>query len=444
MPSTSQNSPFEFRVALAGLGTVGQGVVRLLQEEGPRYRERFGIDLQLVSILDRSYQQKDTSWISSSVTWTESLEDFLGTPSDIVVELIGGMDPADQIIRTGLEQGRSVVTANKLVMARCGTEYLKLAARKNSYLGFEASVAGGIPIIRLVSHSIFPDRVSQVRGILNGTCNFILSEMADGGRDYQDALTQAQSLGYAEVDPALDVSGGDARDKLAILSTLCFHTGIGPDEIPTQGITELVPVDFLYARKLDSTIKLLGVAARKGENLCLRVSPFLIDNQLPLSKISGVLNAVEVTGATVGSVLISGKGAGEGPTAVSVMADILNAARWKRDTLGAQVAPGMECGGESGQFDQMVSCGEDERYPFYVRFIVKDRPGITATLTHILAEREINIDLVLQERWSDRSNLPFVITVEPTLYSSMQEAVAEMKKLDFNRVEPFALPMLKE
>ncbi|MFB3067938.1 MAG: homoserine dehydrogenase, partial [Acidobacteriota bacterium] len=127
MPSTSQNSPFEFRVALAGLGTVGQGVVRLLQEEGPRYRERFGIDLQLVSILDRSYQQKDTSWISSSVRWTESLEDFLETPSDIVVELIGGMDPADQIIRTGLEQGKSVVTANKLVMARCGTEYLKLA-----------------------------------------------------------------------------------------------------------------------------------------------------------------------------------------------------------------------------------------------------------------------------------------------------------------------------
>jgi len=228
------------------------------------------------------------------------------------------------------------------------------------------------------------------------------------------------------------------------LSTLCFDTGIGPDEIPTQGITELVPVDFLYARRLDSTIKLLGVAARQGENLCVRVSPFLIDNQLPLSKISGVLNAVEVTGATVGSVLISGKGAGGGPTAVSVMADILNAARWKRDTSAAQAAPELECGGESGQFDQMASSGEDERYPFYLRFFVKDRPGITATLTHILAEREINIDLVLQERWSDRSNLPFVITVEPTLYSSMQEAVAEMKELDFNRVAPFALPMLKE
>ena len=444
MPSTPQNSPFEFRVALAGLGTVGQGVVRLLQEEGPRYRERFGIDLQLVSILDRSYQQKDTSWISSPVRWSESLEDFLETPSDIVVELIGGMNPADQIIRNGLEQGRSVVTANKLVMARCGPDYLELAARKNSYLGFEASVAGGIPIIRMVSHSLFPDRVSQVRGILNGTCNFILSEMADGGRDYQDALTQAQSLGYAEADPALDVSGGDGRDKLAILSTLCFHSGIGPDEIPTQGITELVPVDFLYARRLDSTIKLLGVAARQGEHLCLRVSPFLIHNQLPLSKISGVLNAVEVTGATVGSVLISGKGAWEGPTAVSVLADILNAARWKRDTSHAQAGAGMDGDADSGQFDQIASCGEDERYPFYVRFIVEDRPGITATLTHILAEREINIDLVLQESWSDRGNLPFVITVEPTLYSSMQEAVAEMKKLDFNRVEPFALPMLKE
>ncbi|MDA2934329.1 homoserine dehydrogenase, partial [Acidobacteria bacterium AH-259-D05] len=425
------STPGKVRVALAGLGTVGQGVVRLLQKEAPRYRERFGIDLQLVVILDRSYQRKDTSWISSEVSFTESLDDFLETPADVIVELIGGTEPADQIIRFALGEGKSVVTANKLLMARCGTDYLKLAAQAHCYLGFEASVAGGIPIVQVVNHSLSSDRVLRIRGILNGTCNFILSEMANGSTDYQEALTDAQSLGYAESDPSLDVSGEDARDKLAILSTLCFHAGIDPDEIPTRGITEITAVDFLYARKLDSTIKLLGVAARDDKSLCLRVGPFLIDNQLPLSKIFGVLNAVEVTGATVGPVLLSGSGAGEGPTAVSVMADILHAAQRKAGAAGAQVGPVGKSGLQAGDFDRIVGGRENERYPFYVRFFVRDRPGIIATLTHTLAERKINIDLVLQESCADRSNLHFVITVEPTFFSSMQEAVDEMKKLDF-------------
>ena len=441
MPLTPENSPSQIRVALAGLGTVGQGVVRLLQEEGARYRQSLGLDLRLVLILDRSHRQKDTSWISSDVKFTDSLDDFLETPSDVIVELIGGQDPADQIIRAGLEEGKSVVTANKLLMARLGPEYLKLAAQRNAYLGFEASVAGGIPIIQVVTRSIFPDRISQVRGILNGTSNFILSEMADGGSDYQDALTRAQSLGYAEADPSLDVSGGDARDKLAILSALCFHTAVDPEQIPTQGVTEITPVDFLYARRLDATIKLLGVATNDGPKPTLRVAPFLIDNGLPLSKISGVLNAVEVTGATLGSVLISGKGAGEGPTAVSVVADILEAARQTRST--SQAIPSGS-GSEAEPSDPAVSSDCDERYPFYLRFFIKDRPGVISTVAQILGERKISIDLVLQEKWADRSNYPFVITVEPTRFSSMREAVDEMKKLDFNRADPLALPVLKE
>ena len=441
MPSIPENSPPQIRVALAGLGTVGRGVVRLLQEEGARYRQILGLDLRLVLILDRSYRQKDTSWISSDVKFTESLDEFLEAPADVIVELIGGQDPADQIIRGGLEEGKSVVTANKLLMARFGSEYLKLAAKENAYLGFEASVAGGIPIIQVVSRSIFPDRISQVRGILNGTSNFILSQMGDGGSDYQDALSKAQSLGYAEADPTLDVSGGDARDKLAILSALCFHTRVDPDQIPTQGVTEITPVDFVYARRLDATIKLLGVATNNGPEPSLRVGPFLIDNGLPLAKISGVLNAVEVTGATLGSVLISGKGAGEGPTAVSVVADILEAARQKGNI--SQAIPS-ESGSDAEPSDPLDSSDCDERYPFYLRFFIKDRPGIISTLSQILGEREINIDLVLQENWEDRSNYPFVITVEPTLFSSMQAAVDEMKKLDFNRADPLALPVLKE
>ena len=427
------------RVSLAGLGTVGRGVVRLLEEEAPRYRERFGIDLELGMILDRSYQKKDTSWISSEVSFTDSLDEFLTAPSEVVVELIGGVGLADRIIRSALRDSKSVVTANKALMALHGTDYLKLAAEADSYLGFEASVAGGIPIIQVINHSLSSDQVLGVRGILNGTCNFILSAMANGQTDYKDALAEAQSLGYAESDPTLDVCGGDARDKLAILSTLCFHAAIDPEKIPTQGIEEVNAVDFVYAQKIDSTIKLLGVATARDDQLCLRVGPFLVDNNLLLSRIAGVLNAVEVMGATVGPVLLSGSGAGEGPTAVSVLADVLRAAQ-----QGNGAASTLLSSGETGDLDIVLGGEEEETYPFYLRFFVKDRPGIIATLTRILAQRNINIDLVLQESWSDRSNFPFVITVEPTRFSSMQEAVEEMKTLDFNCVDPLVLPILKE
>ncbi|MEE8350186.1 MAG: homoserine dehydrogenase [Acidobacteriota bacterium] len=434
-------APGKIRVVLAGLGTVGQGVVRLLESQASRYRERFGIDLALVSILDRSYQNKDTSWISSDVRFTDSLEDFLAVPTDVVIELIGGIDPADQIIRSSLGGGKSVVTANKALMALHGTEYLRLASETDAFLGFEASVAGGIPIIQVINHSLSSDQILRVRGILNGTCNFILSAMANGQTDYQDALVEAQSLGYAEADPGLDVSGGDARDKLAILSTLCFHAAIDPEKIPTQGIEEVSAVDFLYAEKLDSTIKLLGIAAIGDHGVRLRVGPFLVDNSLPLAKIAGVLNAVEVMGATVGSVLLSGSGAGEGPTSISVMADVLRASQQETgaaSTLLASEATVLQRSELKGDK------GEEESYPFYMRFFVKDRPGIIATLTQILAERKINIDLVLQESWSDRSNFPFVITVEPTRFSSMQEALEEIKALDFNCIDPLVVPILKE
>lgn len=419
---------------MAGFGTVGRGVVRLLQREASRYSERFGIDLELVMILDRSYQKKDTSWISSEPIFTNSLDEFLKVPADIVVELIGGIDPADQIIRSALGDRKSVVTANKALMALHGTDYRQQATKAAVYLGFEASVAGGIPIIQVVNNSLSSDQILRIRGILNGTCNFVLSAMSDGKTNYQDALTKAQSLGYAESDPTLDVSGVDARDKLAILSTLCFHTNVDSQEIPTQGIEEVNAVDFLYARKIDSTIKLLGVTTTHSDQLHLRVGPFLVGNSLPLSKISGVLNAIEVTGATLGPVLLSGRGAGEGPTAVSVVADILRAAQQEQQTAGTQFSLG----------EIAIGGGDEDLYPFYMRFFVKDQPGIIATLTQILADRNINIDLVLQESWSDRSNFPFVITVEPTGFSPMQEAVEEMMSLDFNCVDPFVIPIITE
>lgn len=440
----------EVRVALAGLGTVGSAAARLLLQERARYEAELGISLRLISVLDRSHKRKDTTWLGSDVLVTGSLDEFLQGPAEIVVETIGGTEPANQIIRTSLTQRKAVVTANKLLMARCGEQFLKLADENNSYLGFEACVAGGIPIIRVLQRCLFADRIVRLRGILNGTCNFILSQMDETGRDFEDILGQAQALGYAEADPTLDVSGRDARDKLAILSALAFGAWIKAEEIATQGITEILAVDFLYARKLGATIKLLGVAESRNQQLTLRVSPFLAPTWLPIAKISGVLNAVEVTGQKLGSTVFSGRGAGGDPTGVSVVADILNAAlavmsRGAGEREGGRAgAKALAEGAEPKSEIPHSVGGTSEKYPFYLRFFVKDRPGIIAALAGILARSEINIDSVIQEHWPESQNLPFIITVEPTPFPTLQSALAEMAQLDFNNLPPLAMPMLVE
>jgi homoserine dehydrogenase len=435
----------EIRVAVAGFGTVGKSVIRLLQEEASRYRDEIGVPLRLVAVLDRSYRRKDLSSIGSGVAVTDSVSEFLETPADIVVELVGGIDPADRIITTGLQQGKAVVTANKLLFAQHARRYFQFAREHNAYLGFEAAVAGGIPILRVLRRALFADRIIRLRGILNGTCNFILSEMGKTGRDFQDVLTEAQSLGYAEADPLLDISGRDAADKLSILGLLAFGKTRPPEQIPTLGIQAISSIDFLYADKLDYTIKLLGMAERNGDDVTLRVSPFLTHRRQPLAAISGALNAVEVTGTKLGSAMFTGRGAGGDPTAVSVVADILNAALWKQESAPFYLQPVFhrEAGTESDATDS-ATAHSTEAYPFFLRFFVKDRTGIIAEVASTLARHDININSLWQEPWSDLANLPFVITIEPTLFSTMQRALAELSQLEFNTIPPLAVPMLNE
>lgn len=428
----------EIRVALAGVGTVGGAVARLLLEEKERYQQEIGARLRLAVVLDRRHRQMDLSWLEPGTHLTDSVDEFLQTPSDIVVELLGGTDPAHQIITTALAAQKGVVTANKMLMARSGVEYLNTAVKCHSYLGFEASVAGGIPIIRALRRSLFADQMSRVRGILNGTCNFILTEMAESGREFSDVLGQAQALGYAETNPTLDVSGRDTADKLSILAGLSFGLWIHPSEIPTRGISDIWPIDVNYAKKLNSRIRLLGIAEQRERSLIMRVSPFLVDSRLPLASVSGVLNAIEVVGKRLGSTVYIGRGAGGDPTSVSVVADVLNAALWKQ---------GRALFHRNKILDRKLSgaaASQWEVYPFYIRFFVKDQPGIIAAIATVLATRNINIDAVIQESWPDPANLPFIVTVNPTPFRVMQEAIAEMAKLEFNKVPPLALPRLSD
>jgi homoserine dehydrogenase len=428
----------EIRIALAGIGTVGSAVARLLQAEKERYQKEVGARLRLVGVLDRRHRSMDVSWLDRETRVTDNLQEFLDLPADIIVELLGGADPAHEIILTSLKKQKAVVTANKLLMARSGVDYLNAAVKCGSYLGFEASVAGGIPIIRALRRSLFADQMLRVRGILNGTCNFILTEMAESGREFREVLGQAQALGYAEADPSLDVSGRDTADKLSILAGLSFGLWIPPAEIPTRGISDIWPIDVNYAKKLNSRIRLLGLAEQRGDHLLVRVSPFLVDSKLSLATVSGVLNAIEVLGKKLGSTVYIGRGAGGDPTSVSVVADVLNAALWKQGRAlfhRNQILDRKESPAEAG--------GE-EKYPFYIRFFVKDQPGIIAAISTVLARRNINIDAVIQETWPDPSNLPFIVTVNPTPFDMMHEAIAEMARLDFNKVPPLALPRLSE
>jgi homoserine dehydrogenase len=439
------DDPPRVRIALAGLGTVGRSVVRLLRDERPRLRRLTGVELDLTVVFDRSHHKKDVSWLDPSTRLTDSLDEFLSSPADVTVELMGGSDPADRIIRESLRGRKAVVTANKQLMAAGGSEYMELAERNRAYLGFEASVAGGIPILRTLRRSLVADRILSLRGILNGTCNFILSEMAESGSGQAEVLARAQTLGYAEADPWLDVSGRDTADKLVILAALAFGCWARPERLKTQGISEIDPVDFLYAERLGATIRMLGVASRNEDRISMWVSPFLVDQRLTLSKISGVVNAVEISGARLGSTLFSGQGAGGDPTAVSVVGDILNAARWWQ---GETVFTAPRVDDPATVSSPKNAEGSDdfaprESFPFYLRLFVEDRPGIIARLAHILASHQINIDSILQESWSERTRLPFVISVDPTSLATIEQAVAEMRSLDFMQAPPVVLPILR-
>ncbi len=424
------------RVAVAGLGTVGRALLKLLADQRERFQQMVGRPLRVTAVFDRSLAQKGHLLSDESIRATDDLEEFLQTPADVVVELIGGRHPALEILEGFLARGKAAVTANKLLLAREGRRLLELARERDTRLGFEATVAGGIPILRSLQSSLFADRIVSLKGILNGTCNYILSEMASRGRDFQQAVDQAQTLGYAEADPTLDVSGQDAADKLAILTALAFGLWPEPEQIPTQGITELQPIDLSFARRLNATIRLLGVAVRRASDLQLRVSPFLVDNRLALASVSGPLNAVEVTGERLGPVVFGGPGAGGDATAVSVAADLLNIALQLTHAESRPTSRARPAEVETVAVDQDV-------HPYYLRFFVRDQPGIFASVARILADEDINLESVFQESWNDRSNLPFMMSVDPAPYARMERAVEQIARLEFNRLPPLLLPILR-
>jgi homoserine dehydrogenase len=425
--SAASNSRYALRIAIFGFGTVGSSVARILVESKPQ-------GLELTHIYNRNVARKRVDWVPSTVVWSEDIDAVLASDVDVVVELAGGLDPAGTWVRRALEAGKSVVTANKKLIAFHGIDLERLAAAKGGHLKYGAAVAGGIPVIPGLEQGMAGDRIERIEGILNGTCNFILSKM-ETGAEYAPVLAEAQAKGYAEADPTEDVGGFDARAKLAILMRLALRVQVNPEEIVPRPITAITAVDFSYARDLGCTIRQIaraqqseGHLAQTEGRLAAAVGPMLVALRSPLAWSQGTENMVIASGHYGGDVVFAGHGAGGHPTAVAVVSDLLTLAHGSR-RVEIPSAP--------------AHVGAEFEVPHYIRFLVKDRPGIVAAITTALANEQINIRAIVQKAGYPSGALPFVVTVEPCKTSALQRALVPIGALDCMLVEPLDLQMLE-
>ena len=412
-------------VALLGFGTVGSSVARILAERAPA-------GLVLTHIFNRSVARKRVDWLPPRIRWTENVEDVLSSDANIVVELIGGLDPAGQWVRRALECGKSVVTANKQLIAHHGSELIRLAREHGQHLAFGASVAGGVPVISGLHDGLAGDELVQLCGILNGTCNYILTRIERAGVSFEEALREAQKLGFAEANPSEDVDGLDARAKLTILIRTGLGASVKASEIVARSIAGVEPVDFEYARLLECTIRQISRAEKQAGKLLASVQPTLVHESSPLAEVEGPQNLVMSTGRFGGETVFAGHGAGGNPTAVAVVSDLIAIAR-SRELNG-------------GFFDEselpVLPVSADFTSRHYLRFTVQDEPGIIATLAAIFARLGINIDSVFQKPGYPASRLPFVITLEPCPASLIEGALAEIARQKFLVQPCLHLPIL--
>jgi len=414
------------RVALIGFGTVGGAVARILCENR-------GSTLRLTHICNRNVERKKQPWVPSDVVWTDDVQSILNSDVQIVIELIGGLNPAEQIVRSALGSGKSVVTANKQLIARHGPDLLQLAAGKGCQIEFGASVAGGVPVLPALRTGLCGDRLHGIAGILNGTCNYILSRIENARIPFSEALEEAQARGYAEADASEDLDGGDARAKLAILALAGLHTRVAPEAVRARTIRTVDAVDFDYAAELGCTIRQISRADLKDKTLFADVGPCLVPTDSPFGRVQRNLNLVLTSGQYGGDIAFLGAGAGGDPTAVAVVSDLMFVAQ----SLAA---------GRGGRYVASdVSTPEisnDFETPWYLRFFVRDQPGIVARLAQILAAHHLNIDSLLQKPGFEKSSLPFVITLEPCHDSRLHPALEEMAGLDFSIRPCLCLPVL--
>lgn len=418
----------QLNVGILGLGTVGGGTYTVLKRNATEIARRTGVEIKVVQIADRNLAHAKA--LAADVEVCDDAFAVVNNPAvDVVVELIGGYELSRELVLKAIANKKHVVTANKALIATHGNEIFAAAKANNVIVAFEAAVAGGIPIIKALREGLGANRIEWVAGIINGTTNFILTEMREKGLNFSDVLGEAQRLGYAEADPTFDVEGIDAAHKLTIMSAIAFGMPMKFDQAYTEGITKLEQVDIKYAEELGYRVKLLGITKRTEKGVELRVHPTLIPEKRLVANVNGAMNAVVVKGDAVGPTLYYGAGAGAEPTASAVVADLIDVARLA-DATSEQRVPYLAFQPEQVQ-DLAILPIEDVQSAYYLRLRASDKPGVLANVTKILGDRSISIDAMLQkEPDENETEADIVILTHITVEKNMNEAIAAIEALD--------------
>jgi|AVFP01.1.fsa_nt_gi homoserine dehydrogenase len=416
----------EIRVGLIGFGTVGQGLAHTLFNQQETLRRKVGATFVLARVADLSVEQLPPPF--SKVPLSDSADDVLNDPAiDIVVELIGGMEPARSFLLAAMAAGKHVVTANKALLSVHGKELFAAAAEHHVEIGFEASVGGGIPVIKALKEGLVANKIEVLRGIMNGTANYILTQMTEHSIPFADALADAQQKGFAEADPTYDVEGIDTAHKLAILMSIAYGRHVHLDHITVEGISNLKPVDVEFARQFGYRIKLLAISRNHGDHVEARVHPTMVPEDHMLAMINGPFNAIEFRGDTVGDVLLYGQGAGMMPTGSAVAADVVDIGR---NMLSGAVGRVPALSYQSDYFsDPVITPMQELRCPYYLRVNVLDQPGVMAAIAGILGKHEISIRAVIQRGRQAGTEVDIVFRLHESNEAAVNKAVAQIDAL---------------
>jgi homoserine dehydrogenase len=405
------------------MGTVGTGVLRIVEGYQDDLQKQVGSPIRIAKVLVQN-KEKNRRYAVGSERLTEDAWEIVNDPAiHIVVEVMGGIEPAKTFILAALENGKHIVTANKDLMALHGAEILSKAAERNCDVFYEASVGGGIPIIRTLIEGFSSDRITKIMGIVNGTTNYILTKMSQEGASYEDVLKEAQQLGYAESDPTSDVEGLDAARKMAILGTLGFHTSLGFHDVQAKGISAVSKEDILYGKSLGYEVKLLGIAERQDDMISVSVQPTMVKKSHPLASVNGVFNAVYVYGESVGETMFYGPGAGEMPTATSVVADLVAVVKnLKLGVNGRKMFMAYK--------EKKMKTAEQIASKYFVRLHVDDKAGVLAKITQVFAECEVSLESVVQQPNKVIADAEIVIITHDASLASMNRVIAKFEQLD--------------
>lgn len=410
------------KVGLVGTGTVGGGCLDILRNHKEEFKRHFGIDIELTRVCSRQPEVAESYGLSD--IFTTDFHEVIEDPEvDLVIELIGGTTFAKEVVIGALQNGKSVVTANKALMASCGEEVMSLAEEKGIEIAFEASVGGAIPIIVPLKHSLIANRIDSIMGIVNGTTNYMLTRMDEDGMSYEDALKEAQERGFAEADPTADVDGLDAAAKIAILASIAFNSRVTMNQVFTEGIRRISPVDLAMAHEMGYAVKLLAHAYRSDGGIDVRVHPTMIPESHQLATVNGVFNAIYTVGDAAGENMFFGEGAGAGPAASAVMGDVLEVARHLQ--MGIKPIVGCTCTDELP-----ILSVEDLHTKYYIRFVVADRSGVLASAADIFAKYDVSVKTVTQRGNAARDDVDLVFVTHTAEERNVRKAIDDILALE--------------